>query len=812
MKKKQNKPKEEKMRKILNLLLVFTLSITVIFAQEQKKKFTIKDLLSIQTPSQIDISPDGRYVVFTLSKADFEESTFKTDIYMVSTADGKVRQMTFSKENESSPKFSPDGKFIAFLSNRKTADDQKETKTQIWLLPVDGGEAFKLTNAPEGVISYQWMPDGKNILYLTQETLPKPEKEKKEKDKKLKFDATVVDKEKYRKEFYLVNVETKKEKRVFIGDYGVDQFDVSPDGKLVVYNTNYTGDIDDGPKFDLWIFEIETGKSRQLTKRPGGERQPKWSPDGKLIAFIADLDPKFTYSQEELFIVDPTTGQIKNLTESFDTGIVSYEFSKSEAEKIYARTASGVYTHIYTISTKDGSIKEFLGGEKVFNDISISNGDKTIAFLIEDKTSAPDIYIFKDGELKKLTDLNPQLTNFTFGEQTVIKWKSFDGWVIEGILVKPVNFEQGKKYPMLVAVHGGPYGRIQNTLRQYYNFQVWANEGYIVFAPNFRGSSGYSNKFGISNFKDLGGGDFKDIMTGIDYIIKELKIADENKLGIFGGSYGGYMTNWAITQTDRFKAAVSMFGIFNLITDYSNSYLPSWEPNYLGDYYWNNLKIYLERSPFYYVKNIKTPVLILHGDEDPNTFISNSKEMHQALKHLGKTVEFVRYPREGHGFREPNHRIDEFYRCLDWFNKYLLGIEPNKKPIVRTDEWVFADGWEIKVVKVNKNVVYSGFDTARKFVEVELLFKSGENANGLDLSILNDFTIFDQNGNKVNAFGAPVEVTGAKSVLTGDIKLKLNPDKINPYFPVKLSFDSTTLKGDLRLKISKFPQFEFSIE
>jgi len=797
------------MRKIIFSLIVIFLSFSLLCAQVQKKKFTIRDMLSINVPSQIDISPDGKNIVFVLSKVDFEESKYNTDLYIISSDGGEVRQLTFSKENERNPKFSPDGKFIAFISNRKANADEKETKEQIWLLPVDGGEAYKLTNSPEGVISFQWLPDSKGILYLTQETLPKPEKEKKERDKKLKFDPTIVDREKYRKEFYIIDVKTKKERKIFTGDYGIDQFDVSPDGKLIVYNTNYTGDIDDSKKFDLWILEIETGKSKQLTKRPGGERQPKWSPDGRYIAFVADLDPKFTYSQEELFIVDPQTGDLKILTENFDVGIVGYEFSRSEPGVIYARTASGVYTHIYTVSI-DGKVKEFLGGEKVFGDIAVS--DKVISFLIEDKYNAPDIYVFKNGELKKLTNLNPQLENFTFGEQTVIRWKSFDGWTIEGILVKPVNFETGKRYPMLVAVHGGPYGRIQNTLRQYYNLQVWANEGYLVFAPNFRGSSGYTNKFGISNFKDLGGGDFKDIMTGIDYIVKELKIADENKLGIFGGSYGGYMTNWAITQTDRFKAAVSMFGIFNLITDYSNSYLPSWEPDYLGDYYWNNLKIYLERSPFYYVKNIKTPVLIMHGDEDPNTFISNSKEMYQALKHLGKTVEFVRYPREAHGFREPNHRIDEFYRCLEWFNKYLLGIEPDKKPIVRVDEWVRADGWEIKIVKVNKNVNYSGFDTTRKFVEIELLFKAGENAKPFEITVASDFTLFDLAGNKVSSSGIPVEVSGVKGLLTGDIKTTLEAKGENRYYPLKLAFDVVNLKGEMKFKISKFPQFEFLID
>lgn len=251
------------MKKAIFIVVSVLISFSALSGQSVKKKFTIKDMLSINVASQIDVSSDGRNVVFVLSKADFEESVYRTDLYLVSTDGGEVKQLTFSKEDERNPKFSPDGKFIAFISNRKTNPEAKEVKNQIWLLPVDGGEAFKLTDAPEGVISFHWMPDGKSILYLTQETLPKPEKEKKERDKKLKFDPIVVDKEKYRKEFYIVDVKTKKERKIFTGDYGIDQFDISPDGKLVVYTTNYTGDIDDGKKFDLWILEIETGKAKQ---------------------------------------------------------------------------------------------------------------------------------------------------------------------------------------------------------------------------------------------------------------------------------------------------------------------------------------------------------------------------------------------------------------------------------------------------------------------------------------------------------------------------------------------------------------------
>jgi dipeptidyl aminopeptidase/acylaminoacyl peptidase len=787
------------MRKIFN---IFFICLIISFSYSQKQKFTIEDLLSIRVPSQIDLSPDGRYVVFIISEVDFKRSRYLRDIYLVSSDGGDVKRLTYSEADEFSPKFSPDGKFIAFISNREV----KRKKNQIWLLPLDGGEAFKLTDAPEGVLSFQWMPDGRSIIYLTKESLPEPERRKRERDKKLKFDQVVVDREKHRIEFYQIDIETKRARKIFTGDYGVREFQISPDGRLVAYTTNYTGDIDDSRKFDIWIFDIVAGSSTQITRRPGGERHIRWSPDGKLIGFIANLDTNFSYSQREIFTVNIETGEIRNLTEGFDIGIESFEFSKGE---ILARTASGVYTHIYAISSDGLRIKKLLGGEKVYGEFKISSSDGSIVLISEDAYHAPDIYIWRGGDgLKRLTDLNPQVKNFKFGRQEVIRWRSFDGREIEGILVKPVNFELGRRYPMLVAVHGGPFGRVRNILRQYYAYQVWANEGYIIFAPNFRGSSGYTNEFGVLNFRDLGGGDFKDIISGVDYIVHELKIADDDKLGIFGGSYGGYMTNWAISQTDKFKAAISMFGIFNLITDFSNSNIPSWEPEYLGAHYWEDLDIYLKRSPFYYVKNIRTPVLILHGDEDPNTFISNSKEMYQALKRLGRVVEFVRYPREGHGFREPNHRIDVFYRSLDWFNKYLLGIEPMGKPIARVDEWIDVGGWKVKVVKFNRNVTYSGIDTSRKFIEVDLLFKVEGRADSLELEIVDDIELVDSSGEIFKPAGIPMEVSGVRTLAIGNFVLNLSP--MVSYGSLKISFDIMgSSSNEFRLRILKFPGREF---
>ncbi|MDW8167801.1 MAG: S9 family peptidase [Acidobacteriota bacterium] len=801
------------MKRGIALLMILLGAVPAAATSAEKKRLTMRDMLSFRLVSQPALSRDGRRVAFVVAEADFQESRYRTDIWVVETEGGKPRPFTRSREDESMPRWSPDGRWLAFLSNRpgrapearQEEEEDRRPKNQIWIMPSDGGEAVQLTQAEEGVIAYEWAPDSRAIIYLTRETLPKPERERRERERKYKFDAIVEEKERYRREFWTVEIETRKATRLFEGDYGIAEFEVSPEGKRIAYATNYTGRVDDGKKFDIWVFSLDEGRARQLTRRPGGERSPRWSPDGRWIAFLAPQIAEIPYSQSELFLVPADGGEWREVTKAFDRGVEGGRWHPAGRD-LYALALLGTETHLVRIPIDGGSPEPITRGARVISAFDLSADGRTLVLLSEDARSLPDLWLLRSGsnDLTRLTEMNPQLQEFEIAEHEVIRWKSVDGLEIEGVLVKPVGYEPGKRYPLLVAVHGGPHSRVVNAFRQYYNFQIWAANGYAVFAPNFRGSSGYDGKFDIANRRDLGGKDFQDIMTGVDHLIR-IGLADPDRLGIFGGSYGGYMTNWAITQTDRFKAAISMYGIFNLITDFSNSYLPSWEPDYLGAYYWDDLDIYIRRSPFAYVKNIKTPVLILHGEADPNTFISNSKEMYTALTHLGKTVEFVRYPREGHGFRELNHRLDEMRRCLEWFDRYVKG---GAKTEYGLEEWVPAGDWEFEVASVNPNVAYPGQATDGTMVEVTLLFKSkGRESRALELHLERDVVVLDETGQTLAPRGIPVEVAGARALVMGGGRFVAAPvaGEATTYVPLRLTFEVPKGRQAVRLRVRDFP-------
>jgi dipeptidyl aminopeptidase/acylaminoacyl peptidase len=816
-------------KSLLGTFLVLMIALLQLMADAPKHTVTIEDLLSLKIPSAPQISPDGRQIAFVLTEPDFKESKFHSHIHVVSVDHGAPRAFTNGVDNESVPRWSPDGKWLAFLSQRKTKaagkdedddeDDAKDKPKQVWIIPSDGGEAQKLTDADEGIMSYEWMPDSRAIVYLAKEPHPKPVKEIKKKDKKIKIDSVIEDEEKFRKQIWIIDLDKKKARKVIDGDYGIAEIKVSPDGKTVAYATNYTGKEDDEKKFDIWAASMADGRAWQITKRPGGERQPRWSPDGRSIAFVATVDPNVNYSQHDIFIVPADGGEPRNVTADFDHAVSSITWP-AKGHDIYFSADARTYNHLFKVDPTNGKVEQITHGDKVFGSFDVASNGNQLVSTVEDAVSSPDVWISTSGagDGKVLTQLNPQVAKFKQGRQEVIRWKSVDGWEIEGILVTPPDYQPGRKYPFLVAIHGGPYGRTLNTLRQYYNLQVWTAQGYAVLAPNYRGSAGYGNKFGIANRGDLGGKDYRDIMAGVDHVIG-LGIADPERMGVFGGSYGGYMTNWIITQTNRFKAAVSMFGIFNLITDFSNSYLPSWEPDYLVDYYWENMDIYVKRSPFYYVKNITTPVLILHGEEDPNTFISNSKEMYRALRTLGKTVEFVRYPREEHGLREPNHRIDEMRRTLLWFDKYLKSPMPGQPAEFAVRQPVTQGQWELTIVSADTVSEYVGQTPKGIFLEVILTVKNKTDVPEPFTLHINDTQVRDvrlvgESGTEIYPVGIPTNVLGERVLIAGlGQSVSVAPDKEGKpmMVPLTLTFDVPKGARPFKLRVKDFPPISINV-
>jgi dipeptidyl aminopeptidase/acylaminoacyl peptidase len=367
--------------------------------------------------------------------------------------------------------------------------------------------------------------------------------------------------------------------------------------------------------------------------------------------------------------MNPDGSGKKNLTKDFDLAVNNFAWKDNNT--ILFTVDDGTNELLYKITLPTGKIEKLTNGNIVLSDISLSaKGD--LCYDRQSENTLDEIFVNNI----KLTDFSQQLAQYNPGTQEVVSYKSRNGkFQIEGILFKPDNFDPNRKYPLIVNPHGGPYESFKNTFMQIYGTKIWTDKGYLVFAPNPRVSSGYSDEFVQANRYDLGGGDYRDIMDGVDYLISK-GFVDTARMGVIGGSYGGYMTNWIISQSNRFHAAVSMYGIFSLFSDWNNSFQPSWEKMYLGYYYWekpiNMDNIYVSKSPDFYVQNITAPTLIMHEDRDIYTNISNSREMRQALKTRGVPVEFVVFPRAGHGPRnEPNQYIDVVERATEWFKTYI---------------------------------------------------------------------------------------------------------------------------------------------
>lgn len=676
------------LKRTVHVFVSLIVIASLAFAADDAKKMTIEDALGLLDVSAPQWSPDGKWLAVTVSEWNRKDVRRDSHIYLVpASGAGPPIKLTNGERGETQPQWSPDSTRIAFLANRDTPrPDAGSTpaappRNQIWIIPVAGGEASKVTDEEAGVAQFRWSPDGKRIAYVVRDT-PK-DKAERDKRKKEKFDAIVVDGEFLYSHLWTINLDTKEKKRVTEGVFTVADPQWSPDGQNIAYVISKGGaqesaftDISDNRNTDIFLIPASGGQPRQLTTNPAADAQPRWSPDGKWIAYLAGSDPAAWAGETDLMLMpaDGSGSAPRNLTGAYNDSITSAAKWSPDNRWLYAGGAVGVYGQLLKIPVAGGEPVTVFESPGAYTGIDLSKDGQWLAFIFEGPKTPDDLWVATSAgrQAKQLTNFNPQVKNFALGETEVVKWKGADGLEIEGILIKPVGYVPGQRYPTILQIHGGPYGRFSFGFEP--RAQIFAANGYAFLMPNPRGSTGYGTKFAVANLKDWGGKDFQDIMAGVDEAIK-IGVADPEKLLVMGGSYGGFMTFWTITQTDRFKAAIGHAAISDWYSFHGQSDIPGLMEYGFGGTPWTARENYEKWSPMRYVDRVKTPLLITHGEQDRRVPIAQAEQFYRALNKRGVPVVFIRYPREGHGITEPNHQIDLVGRQLEWFAKHLKPAE-----------------------------------------------------------------------------------------------------------------------------------------
>jgi dipeptidyl aminopeptidase/acylaminoacyl peptidase len=613
-------------------------------------QLTPEQALDRRQLSDVHYSPDGSRVVFTVTEP-MHGTTANSNLWVLDARTREVRRFTASSKADRSPRWSPDGKTLAFLSNRGEG-------SQIYLLSASGGEAWAFTKGKNSVGQFAWSADGKQIAFLAEE----PQTAEEEAKEKNKDDARVVDKTDKLSRLWIANVESGAVRQLTSGDWEVSECVWSPDGKTLYAVAT------DRPHADQWADRIVAisagdGALREILAPRGPFGELRVSPDGASLSFVgARVDGP---EPHDLFVIPARGGTARNLTAAgLDRPIQDTKWLADGS--LIVRAGFGFYSRLYRV-TAGGQLSP-LPDFPVHPGSFDSGPAGDIAFVGETTTDAPELWIApRAGGAEKLSKLNAQWDAIALSKPEFLRYKSFDGVEIEAALLKPAGYKAGTRVPLVVDVHGGPTGAWQDRFDRW--GQLLAARGYAVLYPNVRGSTGYGEKFVEMNRADWGGGDFKDVMAGIDFVIARA-VADPERLGICGWSYGGFMAEWAITQTNRFKASIAGAGLADLAAEYGTEQGPEYDEWFFGTPY-ENLDKFLNDSPIRYIKNARTPTLILHGKDDPTDPIGQGQQLYRALKRYGVPVEFVVYPRELHPVREEMHTLDLLRRLIAWFDAYL---------------------------------------------------------------------------------------------------------------------------------------------
>ncbi|HXX93730.1 MAG TPA: S9 family peptidase [Planctomycetota bacterium] len=634
---------------------------------EKPRGWTPAESMNVRTVADVQPSPDGRRVVFTVTTPlmSGEKSEMVTHLWIAEAGGAGARAFTSGEKSSTGPQWMPDGRRIAFLSKR-------QEHANLWILPSDGGEAEQLTDAKSSISAFLPSPDGAWIAYVQVD----PPTEAEEKARKEKTDVHVVDENFKRNRLWVIATAGKKEPRLLTpGELHVEaRFDWSPDGKTLVFSHTPTPRADDWTQADLSTVEVATGKVTPLVHTGAAETQPLYSPDGRSVAYVAsDLPP--TWAGESFVRVVPATGgESRRLADTFDRRPALVGWS-ADGTRLYLHENRGTLVRFSALPIDGGAPIDLDPGDRLLTFGRMSATRTAVGLVAQDSDHAAEAFTatLSGFSVLQASSVNVDLPPHPLGRTELIHWTSSEGFEIEGLLTTPPGYEKGRRIPLILNVHGGPAGVFTQTFiasRGLYPIAAFAERGYAILRANPRGSSGYGTAFRHANRKDWGGGDFRDLMAGVDLVIAR-GIADPERLGVMGWSYGGFMTSWAITQTHRFKAASVGAGVTNLMSFNGTADIPSFVPDYFGAESWDNLELYRAHSALFQVKGVTTPTLILHGEADVRVPVSQGYELYNALKRQHVPTQMVTYPRQPHGPNEPKFVLDIGNRLVEWFERYL---------------------------------------------------------------------------------------------------------------------------------------------
>jgi len=701
---------------------------------EAKRSMTFLDMQKMRQMGSAAISPDGKWLLYTVSTPDWKEARRQSDVYIVSLQQGvaSTRQMTFTKEkNESDPQWSRDGTFFVFASNRE-APSSAANQNQLYLMRPDGGEARRITDAKEGVSTFafsrdgrwlayrsgkageeqlyrlpvngldtatpeqvtkqaagvgtwKWARDGRRIYFVGAETSDADEKQRREK----KFTVDIRNPETPLASLWSVEFDPLKTTEITHDTaITVSDFTISDDSKWVGFrgisaNRYERGVTEQNINSDPYLLEVATGQVERLLKNTEvGEGNVSFSPDGRWVAFSASDDlEKYSMRNQRVYVraVGDRGGRWRKLGSAFD-GDVTIGFWSKDGNTVYFTEGIRATDQLLALDVQKDTIRQLT--HEVAS-LSVRRDDDTgvVAISYSDGTTPSTLFavasvdqVANRAAWKQLTDLNPQVRGFALGEQEEITWKSKDGTMVGGVLVKPVGYRPGQRYPLIVAIHGGPAGADVLGFNGGYGSQVYAGAGYAVLRPNYRGSTNYGEKFRngiVGNYFPPG---FDDIMAGVDYLIAQ-GIVDGSRMGALGWSAGGHWSNWILTHTDRFKAISTGAGTSNWISMYAQSDVQRNRQYYLGDKLpYDDFDAYWNQSPLKYVKAAKTPTMIHVVQGDPRVPSPQSVELHMALKRLGVPTELFMYPGESHGIPDARNQFVKAMAEMAWMDYYVRGI------------------------------------------------------------------------------------------------------------------------------------------